>query len=190
MNILQKTTPNFAKGRDGQKPEIIVLHISTASISSCDSWFADPVSQVSAHYIVGFTGEIHQYVQESDTAWANGQVINPTAPYLFTKPGINPNKYSISIEHEGTDLSKAPLTQLQSSTSLIRDICGRYGIPIDETHVIGHYAIKSTKPDCPATDKSIIKKIIDMAQPADPLVNLQVPQSRLAKIQAFLLTLN
>lgn len=160
--IIQKPSPN--KGlRGNYKPELIVIHIMAGSLSGTDNWFSSTVSQVSAHYGIGLTGEIHQYVQESEVAWANGRVNNPTAKLL--KPGINPNLYTISIENEGFDLSKNPEVQLDTCANLVKEICGRYNIPIDRDHIIGHYEIFSLKPNCPATDKSVIDKIILKAKP-------------------------
>lgn len=164
MNIIQKQTPNFNIGRKGTIPDVIVLHISTGSLASCDDWFSQSISQVSAHYIVGLNGEIHQYVNENDTAWANGQVVIPTAKIIKDRSTINPNLYSVSIEHEGTDLANAPESQLNASVELIRAIAGRYSIPLDRNHIIAHREIKSTKPNCPSSDLSIVDKIVQKCQ--------------------------
>ncbi len=162
MNIIQKPTPNFKVGRSGYKPEIIVLHIMAGSLAGTDSWFANPISQVSANYGIGFTGEIHQYVKEEDTAWAQGRVLAPSAKLL--KPGINPNLYCLSIEHEGYDLSIVQEAQISASVELIKEIAARWSIPIDRDHIIGHYEIFLGKPNCPATNKAIIDTIIKRAQ--------------------------
>jgi N-acetylmuramoyl-L-alanine amidase len=158
LNIIQKPSPNFQVGRGGYEPEIIVLHIAEGSLSSMDSWFANPVSQVSSHYGVGFKGEIHQYVQDEDTAWTQGRVLNPT--FKLYKPGVNPNKYCLSIEHEGFDLSLVHETQINTSIELIKVLAANWNIPISRDTVIGHYEIFSGKPNCPATDKSIIDKMV------------------------------
>lgn len=187
MNITQKPSPNF-NARIQFKPELIVVHIMAGTLVGTDSWFATPTSQVSAHYGVGLNGEIHQYVDEKNRAWHAGRVDHPS--FTLYKPGINPNDYTIGIEHEGTDLSKSPQNQLQTSVDLIKDICTRWNIPIDREHIIGHYQVYSLKPDCPATDKSVIDKMIAMAQPAEEeLVSIQVPKSKLAKITTFLLNI-
>lgn len=183
MNIFQKTTPNFGS-RDGYKPEIIVLHIMAGTLAGTDSWFASPESQVSAHYGVGFNGEVHQYVPEGSKAWANGRVLNPTAKLI--KPGVNPNLYTLSIEHEGQDLSVVHEAQINSTIQLIKSMCDRYNIPIDRDHIIGHYEIYAAKPDCPATNKSIIDRIIRQVKELnidkDPIVKIDCPQSKVAKI--------
>lgn len=164
MNIELVASPNYRKGRSGYKPEIVVLHIMAGSLSGTDAWFKNSGSQVSSHYGIGENGEIHQYVDESDTAWANGRVSGATSKIVNKHAGINPNLFSISIEHEGSDLSKQPFSEIKASAELVADICKRNNIPMDRDHIIGHYEIFAGKPNCPATDKGVIQKIIDMAK--------------------------
>lgn len=163
MNIIQKTSPNFKVGRSGYKPEIIVLHIMAGSLPATDSWFASPASEVSSHYGVGLNGEVHQYVKEEDQAWTQGY--HQGATFKLHKPGINPNLYCLSIEHEGQDLSFATETQLNATVELIRAMAARWAIPIDRDHVIGHYEIDPIrKPNCPSVNKSIIDTIVKRVQ--------------------------
>jgi N-acetyl-anhydromuramyl-L-alanine amidase AmpD len=164
MNTIQKIwkgSPNFWTGRKGYKPEIIVIHIMDGTLSGTDAWFVNPASQVSAHYGIGKNGEVHQYVKEEDSAWHAGRVDAPSAKLV--KSNVNPNLYTIGIEHEGkaddiwTDAMK------QASASLIREICQRWQIPIDRDHIVGHYQIYSKKPDCPAHDKKILYELVALA---------------------------
>ena len=166
MKIKWIGSPNFQKGR--QKAELVVVHIMAGSLSGTDAWFANPKSQVSSHYGVGTNGEIHQYVSEEDTAWANGRVNNPTSSIVKRKGG-NPNSYSISIENEGTDLSKASKIHLETLRELIDAICVGNGIPKDREHVIGHNEIYSLKPNCPSKYKSIIDSLISDMKPTKKL---------------------
>jgi len=161
-------TKHFTVGRDGMIPDTIVLHISTGSFVSCINWFADPTSKVSSHYLISLKGQVVQFVDEKDTAWANGQVVNPTSSLVKARTGINPNKYTISIEHEGKDLSQAPQAQIDASAKLVKEIATRWNIPIDREHVIGHNEIKSTKPFCPATNMSVVDTIIAKAKGSSP----------------------
>lgn len=167
MNIIQKPCTNFKTGRDGYKPEIIVIHIMAGTLAGTDSWFANPASQVSSNYGIGLNGEIHQYVKDEDTAWAQGRVDHPS--FKLYKQGVNPNAYCLSIEHEGFDLSVAPQTQLQASADLIKSLATKWNIPLDRDHVIGHYQVYSLKPNCPSTDKSVIDKLISMAGGVSPI---------------------
>lgn len=61
-------SPNFSARGSGIKR--IVLHYTTSSnINGTISWFQNPASRVSAHYIVGRDGKIVQMVRDSDKAW-------------------------------------------------------------------------------------------------------------------------
>lgn len=176
MEITWKPSPNFRKGRKGAKPEAIVLHISTGSIGSAepedesgpvpaslDNTFQNPSSGVSAHYGVAKIGAIHQYVKEADEAFHAGIVENPN--WSLLKPDMNPNLYTIGIEHEGKHTDIWPEAQRAASAALVKNIAARYGIPLDRDHVIGHYQISGTRREnCPAVDKSIIDEIIRRAR--------------------------
>ena len=161
-NTIWKGSPNFWAGRQGQKPEAIVIHIMAGTLVGTDSWFNNVKSQVSAHYGIGKNGEIHQYVKEEDSAWHAGIVSNPN--WLLLKPSnINPNLYTIGIEHEGSESDVWTEQMKNASAAMIRNICIRWQIPIDRNHVIGHYQLSSKKPNCPAINKNIIDELIAIA---------------------------
>jgi len=183
MNIKQIPSPNFAVGRGSQKPEVIVIHIMAGTLIGTDSHFSSPSSQVSTHYGIGLNGEVHQYVKEEDTAWGNGlrvPPINKAPTFKLYKPGLNPNSYTISIEHEGQDLNNGTEQMFASSVELIQSIAKRWNIPIDRDHIIGHYEIDPTrKPNCPGVDKSIMNKLVARAKgPSKP-----TKQEVIAKLQ-------
>ncbi|HYX54186.1 MAG TPA: peptidoglycan recognition family protein [Candidatus Limnocylindrales bacterium] len=138
---------NFRPGRPlGFKPEAIVIHIAVGSLPSVDSQFNNPASKVSAHYCVGKKGQVHQYVHETDTAFHAGIVVNPSWPLL--KPDVNPNFYTIGIEHEGLPDDVWPESQLATSAALVSAIAQRWNIPLDDQHVIRHHQIRASK-TCP-----------------------------------------
>ncbi len=160
MNITQKTTPNFTKGTN--IPKAVVIHIMAGSLVGTDSWFASATSHVSAHYGIGKTGEIHQYVKETDEAWHAGIVENPT--WKLLDPKVSPNRMTVGIEHEGQANDIWTDEMKKASSELIRDVCTRWKIPLDRDHVVGHYEIKSSKPNCPAVNKGIIDELISLAK--------------------------
>ncbi len=138
---------NFRHGRPfGLRPEAIVVHIMDGSFSAGESVFRNPDSHKSAHYGVNRCGEIHQYVDENDTAFHAGIVVNPTWPLL--KARVNPNFYTIGIEHEGRPDDVWPQVQLLASAALIGEIAVRWNIALDELHVIRHHQIRASK-TCP-----------------------------------------
>lgn len=139
-------TPNRHKGRAGFRPEAVVVHIMEGSLAATDSWFRSTESDVSAHYGVGKDGTVHQYVGETDTAFHAGRVWKPVWGNL--KPGVNPNLYTIGIEHEGQGESDWPDSMYDASARLIADVCTRWSIPIDREHIVGHREIYGRK-TCP-----------------------------------------
>ncbi len=182
--VTEILSPNFTKGRNGYKPEIIVIHIMAGTLEGTSSWFKDPKSQVSAHYGVGVKGQKIRYVLDTDTAWANGRVDKPN--FKLYKPGINPNLYTLSIEHEGQDLSKGTATMIETSAKLVKELADKYGIPLDRDHVIGHYQIYGLKPNCPSTDKGIIDTIIAKAKGQSTVSLKEQIQSKINELQVLI----
>lgn len=163
ITALDHPSPNFTKGRNGRVPTAIVLHVMAGSIAAADSWFADPYSNVSAHYGIAKDGTVHHYVHESDMAWHAGQPNQSSWDLLV--PGVNPNLYTIGIEHEGGPADIWPDAQKQASAELVAAVAARWNISIDREHIIGHYQIDGVnRPNCPAYDKSIIDQIISLAK--------------------------
>jgi hypothetical protein len=138
---------NFSPGRSpGQKPEAIVVHVMEGTLAGADAWFKNPESKVSAHYGIGRRGELHQYVKEDDTAFHAGVVKHPS--WTSLKPGVNPNSYTIGIEHEGDGRTDWTDAQYAAGGALIREIASRWGIPVDRQHIVGHHEIRADK-TCP-----------------------------------------
>jgi hypothetical protein len=141
---------NFHVGRNGVKPEAIVVHVIVGSLKSAGFTFLDPKLDLprSAHYGVGKAGEIHQYVAEEDTAYHAGTVVGARAKLVIDRAPMNPNRYTIGIEHEGIPDTPWPEKQIDASARLIAEVAGRWGMSIDATHIIPHRDIRSTK-TCP-----------------------------------------
>lgn len=146
---------NFAASRPGGwRPQAIVIHVMDGSLTGTDAWFNDPASGVSAHYGIGKDGTVHQYVKETDTAFHAGTVSKPTWPGIRKDAQgrfINPNFYTIGIEHAGwgDKDDRWPATQQDASVTLVSAIAARWGIAPNALHVIPHRQIRSTKPNCP-----------------------------------------
>lgn len=112
--IIWKGSPNHYTGRNGYGVTHITLHIMVGYLAGTDSTFANPSSQSSAHYGVGATGEIHQYVAETDGSYSDAN--------------YESNCSTISIEHEGGMADGAVCTQacIDASARLCADIARRY----------------------------------------------------------------
>lgn len=140
-------SPNFKPGRNGRKPIAIVDHITAGLMPGCLSWMRNPKSKASAHYLVCRDGRIFQMVKDEDTAYHAGAVNKPNWP-LYN--GTNPNYYTIGIEHEGQPFEPLTDAQYQATLWLHKMLCAKWGIPITNNSIIGHYRIDSVnRPNCP-----------------------------------------
>jgi N-acetylmuramoyl-L-alanine amidase CwlA len=154
MNIVRRACAvgNYSKGRklpQGMEVDQITIHVTEGTAASARSWFNDPRADVSAHYLVNKNGTIDQFVDERDTAQHNGFVDRPTAPLVLLRPGVNPNVWSIGIEHEGRGNEELTPAQRAASTWLISDICRRRpAIKLDRRHIVGHHEVRAGK-TCP-----------------------------------------
>ena len=100
----------------------------------------------SAHYAVAANGAIHQYVEETDTAFHAGVVVNPT--WALLKPGKNPNLYTVAIEMEGSSGAEIGKAQYDAAADLIAEIASRWDFPPDSDHVVLHSEIRAGR-ECP-----------------------------------------
>lgn len=114
MEIKWIGSPNHYSGRNGYQVTHITLHIMAGFLAGTDATFLNSSSQASAHYGIGSSGEIHQYVSESDGSWSDAN--------------YESNNTTISIEHEG-GIASAPCTDacVEASARLCADIARRYG---------------------------------------------------------------
>lgn len=162
MEIKWKPVTNYSKGRFGFRPEAIVIHIAEGWLAGGYSWFNNPASQVSSHYMIGKNGEIWQFVSDEDTAWHAGGVSN--ASWSKLKAGINPNLYTIGIENEGFTGEGFTEAMYHSNAYLIATLSRKFGIPINRNTVIGHYEINSsTRANCPGKGVDF-NRLIDLSK--------------------------
>lgn len=162
-------------GRRGHLPCIIVDHISEGSAASAISWFTTPNNTVSsAHFLVARDGQIYQFVKIEDNAWANGlstKDLGITTAEIVKEKAVNPNWYSVSIEHEGiyrNTRGELTVPQLEATTWLHQYIIEyvkkkwNIEIPADRKHILGHYEINPIKkPNCPG-EKYPFEQVIKM----------------------------
>jgi N-acetylmuramoyl-L-alanine amidase len=178
MNIIQKgcAQRNFRRGRPTHlRVEAVVIHIIDGSLQAADSTFLDNTltEPRSAHYAVGRAGEIHQYVDEADTAFHAGRIVTPTWAGLKRGPDgtlINPNFYTIGIEHEGRATDDWPDEIYAASAALLRAIAERHPAlqPLSRRTVVMHREIRSNK-SCPGHVADLARLIAmagDQPEPA------------------------
>jgi hypothetical protein len=116
---------NYSRGRGDIK--YIVIHTTQGSYAGSISWFQNPASNVSAHYVIRSSdGQVTQTVREEDVAWHAGN--------------WSYNLQSIGIEHEGYVAQTGWYTgaMYRSSARLVRHLAAKYDIPLDRKHILGH----------------------------------------------------
>lgn len=146
--FVSAATGNYRMWEIGSSRPIrrIVLHITDgdSNIDDSISWFSNPSSRVSAHYLVGQDGEIVQMVRHNDVAFHtqgnNADTIG--IEHVARAPG------HFSVRDSGLPLTEA---QYCSSAALVRWLCEQYGIPLDRAHIQGHSEVdpQTTHTACP-----------------------------------------
>lgn len=165
---------NFRSGRPSHlQVEAVVIHLIDGSLQAADTTFADNTlaDPRSAHYAVGQGGEVHQYVDEGDTAFHAGRIVGPTWTGLKRAPDgtfINPNFYTIGIEHEGKPNDVWSDAMYASSVALLRDLVSRHPAlaPLSRRNVVLHREIRATK-SCPGHVVDV-NRLIAMASGSPP----------------------
>lgn len=146
MNPTWVGSPNFTSGRNGTVVDHIVIHWMDGNLAGADAVFQDRSRDTSAHYGVE-DGVIHQYVQESDTAYHAGNWAM--------------NLRSIGIEHSAQPGRDASDSTYQTSARLISDIVSRNPhISLDRIHILRHGEVIATE-CCGTVDPN---KLIALAQ--------------------------
>ena len=95
---------------------------------------------VSAHYLVGEDGRIHQLVADSDAAWHAGNSRWAGVDEL--------NAWSIGIELDNDGREPFPPAQIEALLVLLEDLSARLRIP--RHMVVGHSDIAPTRKDDPS----------------------------------------
>ena len=143
---------NIIKGRDGGRPEFIVLHSAGAAspIERIALNFLTPNPSVSAHFVVGVDGRVFQFVDLDDGARTNATSAEPRAnnyyrlanSKFFSRNPFNANNYTITIEcEEFGDHGKLSFEQKMGVCQTIALIREKYDIPLDSDYIIGHNKI-------------------------------------------------
>lgn len=111
---------NFTKG--GQEEVLgLVVHIMDGTLEGSQSWFNNSASQASSTFGTGKDGELRQWVDTADRAWAQG----------------SGNKSYVSIENEGhggDSLTKAQITAIAKVLLWLHD---KYKVPLTVAHKPG-----------------------------------------------------
>lgn len=105
----------------------VIVHVTQGSYAGTISWFQNPASNVSAHYVIRSSdGQVTQMLRNKDIGWHAGN-------WTY-------NQQSIGLEHEGFVDNPAWFTDAmyRSSAALTAHVCNVYGIPKTRSRIIGH----------------------------------------------------
>ncbi|HVV14235.1 peptidoglycan recognition family protein [Amycolatopsis sp.] len=112
----------------------IVIHDTECSYDEALALVQDP-TYLGWHYTLrSADGHIAQHIQTKDVGWHAGNW------YVNAK--------SIGVEHEGFGAKGTWYTEAmyRSSAKLVRYLAGKYGIPLDRQHILGHDNVPGTTP--------------------------------------------
>lgn len=124
--------------------DLFVVHIQDGSEAGTDAWFHNPAAQVSAHFGNPKTGDLDQWVDTDQVAWAEAA----------------DNAKSISVESEGFSGQTLTDSQLENVAQLFVWANKTHGIPLQITTdpngrgMIGHGQLGAAGGghyDCPGT---------------------------------------
>jgi N-acetylmuramoyl-L-alanine amidase len=126
-------SPNHGERKDGRRPDMLTLHYTgMPDEAQALQWLCNPVSEVSAHYVVFENGHVAQLVPEARRAWHAGK------SSWAGETDINSRSIGIEIANPGHDGGLPPFgeTQIKNVIRLCRDIVERWSIPPDR--VLAH----------------------------------------------------
>ena len=151
-------------------PEFVMIHFTSAVVEHRDDPFNMEYIRkifvdydISIHYIIDREGIVHCYIPEDRVAWHAGK-----GEFAGDSKYTNQmNQYAIGIEIAATGSQKdmelyltaeeyAAMDDVLKGYSdaqydalklLVEDLCSRYGIPMDRSHVIGHQDYSPAKND-------------------------------------------
>lgn len=122
-------SPNFGERRDGQRPELIVIHYTAMDCAQAAiDWLCNPEAEVSAHYVIAPDGQVTQLVAEDMRAWHAG------VGSWLGRDDVNSRSIGIELSNKGDHPFAAK--QMAALETLLEGIMQRWDIGPDG--VIGH----------------------------------------------------
>src|SRR6476661_104917 len=111
---------NFTAG--GQEQVLgVVVHIMAGTLEGSQAWFDNPKAQASSHFGTGKDGELRQWVDTGDRAWAQG----------------SGNRTYLSVENEGQGGDLLTKAQITANAKVLAWAHKRYGVPLQLAKKVG-----------------------------------------------------
>lgn len=136
------SSPNYGERR--LPLDMIVLHYTgMQSANAALERLCDPISGVSAHYLIEEDGTLHCLVDPTKRAWHAG------VSYWEGARDINSRSIGIELVNPGHDFGYRPFPKAQIETllELLKRLCGSYSI--SRAAVWGHSDIAPTRKEDP-----------------------------------------
>ncbi|MEU7006045.1 N-acetylmuramoyl-L-alanine amidase [Streptomyces sp. NPDC046332] len=106
----------------------IIIHDTEGGYDGSLAALTNPDVPGSAHYLIRASdGQVTQMIENKHLAWHAGNWTH--------------NMHAIGVEHEGYAIKEGSWytePQYESSAALVKFLAGKYGVPLDREHIIGH----------------------------------------------------
>ncbi|MEU7032417.1 N-acetylmuramoyl-L-alanine amidase [Streptomyces sp. NPDC046237] len=106
----------------------IIIHDTEGGYDGSLAALTNPEVPGSAHYLIrAADGQVTQMIENKHLAWHAGNWTH--------------NMHAIGVEHEGYAIKEGSWytePQYESSAALVKFLAGKYGVPLDREHIIGH----------------------------------------------------
>lgn len=112
--------------------DMIIIHATASpTLESAVSWLRSPLSEASAHYVIGKDGHTVQLVQEARKAWHAGKSV------WKKQSDLNQNSIGIELVNKNDGKDPYPDKQIEALQNLIKDIQEKYP-NITDDRILGH----------------------------------------------------
>jgi hypothetical protein len=108
-----RPVPNCTKGGQSSVRGVVV-HIMAGTLAGTDAWFRNRAAQASSHFGTGKKGELYQWVDTADRAWAQA----------------SGNTSWLSVENEGKGGDTLTDAQLDRNAQVLAWAHSKYGVPL------------------------------------------------------------
>ena len=122
MDIIERASPNFDPRPPRVAIDMVVLHYTgMPNADAALARLADPVSRVSAHYVIDEDGAVYRMVSEGGRAWHAG------AAYWRGSTDVNARSIGIELVNPGHEYGYRPFADAQMAADILESVgwvCG------------------------------------------------------------------
>ena len=154
----------FDRGRSSRSPSLVLHHTAMEEDESCISFFLDPSSFVSSHFLVGRDGRLYQFVSLEHRACHAG------ASYLHGRSVLNRTSVGVEITGDG---NRIPFTRAQVETvmRLTGVLTAQFGLEVP--WIAGHQHVapgRKVDPGALFPWNEVVRRGLELAEKLRPFV--------------------